>query len=103
MNSSKVSIYQRFLDYSLIRSIWYSELIPKDFSPEFILDSIQFILENNTFHFVGDFYKQIKGTAVRTKMAPTYIILVMGYFEEILYQKVEKELNQKIREHLKYS
>nr|XP_034325343.1 uncharacterized protein LOC117689218 [Crassostrea gigas] len=38
-----------------------------------------------------------------TKMAPTYSILVMGYFEEILYQKAEKELDQKISEHLKHS
>lgn len=80
----------------------HPELIPRDFSPDFILDSIQFILENNTFHFDGDFYKQIKGTAMGTKMAPTYSILAMGYFEEILYQKVEKELDQKISEHLKH-
>jgi hypothetical protein len=44
-------------------------------------------LENNTFHFDGEFYKHIKGTAMGTKMAPTYSILVTGYFEEMLYQK----------------
>ena len=33
----------------------------------------------------------------------TYSTLVMGYFEEILYQKAEKELDQKISEHLKHS
>lgn len=65
----------------------HPELFPRKFSPDFILDSIQFILENNTFYFDGNFYKQIKGTAIGTKMAHTFIILVMGYFEVILYKK----------------
>ncbi|XP_062586434.1 uncharacterized protein LOC134248002 [Saccostrea cucullata] len=79
----------------------YPELIPRNISSEFILDSVRFILENNTFHFDGDFYKQIKGTAMGTKMAPTYSILVMGFFEETLYQKVSDELGQEIGKHLR--
>ena len=58
----------------------YQELIPKNFTPEFIINSIQFILWNNTCHFDGEFYQQINGTAIGTKMAPTYSILVIGYF-----------------------
>ena len=35
----------------------YPELIPITFTLEFILNSIQFILENNTFQFDGEFYQ----------------------------------------------
>ena len=79
----------------------YPELIPRNFTLEFILNSIQFILENNTFHFDGEFYQQIKGTAMGTKMAPTYSILVMGYFEEILYQKIEEEMDKETGEYIR--
>jgi hypothetical protein len=33
----------------------YPELIPGNFSLDFIIDSVKFILENNTFHFDGEF------------------------------------------------
>ena len=79
----------------------YPELIPITFTLEFILNLIQFILENNTFHFDGEFYQQIKGTAMGTKMAPTYSILVMGYFEEILYQKIEEEMDKETGEYIR--
>ena len=81
----------------------HPELIPRNFSKEFILESIKFILENNTFHFDGEFYKQIKGTAMGTKMAPAYSILVMGYFEEILCQKVNDEMGQELGQNLRLS
>ena len=31
-------------------------------------------------------------------MAPTYSILVVGYFDEILYQKIEVEMDQETGE-----
>ena len=31
-------------------------------------------------------------------MAPTYSILVMGYFEEILYQKIDEKMDQETDE-----
>ena len=34
-------------------------------------------------------------------MAPTYSILVMGYFEEILYHKIEEELDQETGEYIR--
>ena len=36
-----------------------------------------------------------------TKTTPTYSILVMGYFEEILYQKIEEEMDQEISEYIR--
>ena len=38
-----------------------------------------------------------------TKMAPAYSILVMGYFEEILCQKVNEEMGQELGQNLRLS
>ena len=46
--------------------------IPSRFTAEFILDSLVFIISNNTFEFNNLFYIQTKGTLMGTKMAPTY-------------------------------
>ena len=48
----------------------------------FILEATKFILENNTFQFNDKYYIQISGTAMGTKMAPTYATLTMGFLEE---------------------
>ena len=55
----------------------FGDEIPCRFKKEFILDAIQFILENNTFEFNNTFYRQIKGTAMGTKVAPTYATLIV--------------------------
>ena len=34
-----------------------------------------------------------------TKMASTYSILVIGYFQEILYQKIEEEMDKETGEY----
>ena len=38
---------------------------------------------------------------METKMAPIYSILVMGCFEEILYQKIEEEMDQETSEYIR--
>ena len=48
----------------------------------FILSAINLILKNNYFQFQDEVYLQLSGTAMGTKMAPTYAILVMGFLEE---------------------
>ena len=55
------------------------------FPKEFIVEGLRIVLENNTFFFDGHYYLQIKGTAMGTKVAPTYATLVMGYLETKLY------------------
>ena len=67
----------------------YKHEIPTRFSKDFIIDSLRFILENNTFQFNNEFYRQTKGTAMGTKVAPTYATLTIGYLENILYEKVK--------------
>ena len=66
------------------------ETLPERISKEFIIQGMKFILENNFFLFNGKAYKQIKGTAMGTKVAPTYANLVMGYWETFLYKEVAK-------------
>ena len=66
----------------------YPEEKKKDFLNNFILEAIKLILENNTFCFNNDFYKQIKGTAMGTKFAPVYATLSIGHLEVKLYEKV---------------
>lgn len=68
----------------------YKNFIARPFSKEFILEAISIVLKENTFHFDGKFYRQIQGTAMGTKMAPTYATLVMGYLEKQLYSKYEQ-------------
>lgn len=74
-------------------SFWldkHPELIPHRFSKQFIIEGIQIILENNNFSFNGSFYNQTKGTAMGTKMAPSYATLVLGFLEEQLYTKLKE-------------
>ena len=66
----------------------YPEINKHRFSHNFILEAIKLILENNTFCFNNEFYKQIKGTAMGTKFAPIYATLTIEYLEVKLYEKV---------------
>ena len=72
----------------------HPELIHNRFSKEFILEGLSIILENNIFLFNGSFYNQRKGTAMGTKVAPTYATLVLGYLEELMYEKITLEKGQ---------
>ena len=49
-----------------------------------LLRALKFILENNSFHFNGNYYRQVKGTAMGTKVAPVYATLTLGYLEQKL-------------------
>ena len=65
--------------------------IPERFTNDFIIRSLEIILERNAFDFNGNIYKQCKGTAMGTKVAPTYATLVLGYLEEKLYNILENK------------
>ena len=75
---------------------FWLETCPREMSRisnDFILSGIRLILENNTFHFNGIFYKQLKGTAMGTKMAPMYATLTLGYLEKKLYASIYNDYN----------
>ena len=67
----------------------YGTFSARKFSKQFILEAISLVLKNNTFQFdyMHKFFKQIQGTAMETKMAPTHATLVIGYLEKQLYSK----------------
>ena len=51
---------------------------------EVLVTLTRLILTNNIFEFDGKFYRQIQGTAMGTKMAPSYAILFMAQLENAL-------------------
>lgn len=72
---------------------YWLEKVPNKFgriSNKFILSALSLILENNTFQFDGDHFRQLVGTAMGTKCAPTYATLTLGFLEERLYGTIGK-------------
>ena len=66
-------------------SFWldkFPELIANRYNKAFITDALKIVLENNIFSFNNNYFKQIKGTAMGTKVAPTYATLVLAFLEE---------------------
>ena len=60
----------------------YRNLIPSRFSRNFILESLNFLLKNNIFEFIGELYRQLTGTAMGATFASFYACLTIGYLEE---------------------
>ena len=77
----------------------YKEDIPPRFNIPFILESIDFILKNNTCVFDNEYFLQIQGIAMGTAFAPTYANLSMGYHEIKLYDLIELNYNLDIRQY----
>jgi hypothetical protein len=76
-------------------------IVQDRFSKEFILETVKIILERNVFYFDGKFYRQKGGTAMGTKMAPTYATLVLGYLEHILYEQLLNSYGQKFASYVR--
>lgn len=51
-------------------------------SNSMLVKLLEFVLTLNDFEFNGDYYLQLFGTAIGTKVAPSYANLVMSIFEE---------------------
>ena len=75
-------------------------MIDTRFETQFIIKAVKIILEENIFNFDDQVYRQIKGTAMGTKVAPSYANLVMGFLEEKLYSQVEEHFDQTFKEFL---
>ena len=87
-------------------SFWYDkhkDHLPKLVSKEMILEGLRVVLENNVFKFGDKWFLQKKGTAMGTKVAPTYATLVLGYLEEQLYVKVSSEFNDEVANYVRES
>ena len=48
----------------------------------YIIELLELVLTNNHFEFNGRYYHQLSGTAMGTKLAPSYANLFMTQFEE---------------------
>ena len=55
---------------------------PEPSHTKHIIDLAKLVLELNTFQFEDGFYLQVHGTAMGTRMAPSYANIFMGVFEE---------------------
>lgn len=51
--------------------------IDNRFTKELLLEATDLVLKNNVFTFNGKYFHQVKGTAMGTKMAPTYATLCL--------------------------
>ncbi|MCG8076000.1 MAG: GIY-YIG nuclease family protein, partial [Candidatus Thiodiazotropha taylori] len=78
----------------------YPELISERFSKDFILEGLKLILENNNFSFNDLHFNQSKGTAMGTKVAPTYATLVLGFLEETLYENIKLEMGEQFGQYV---
>lgn len=72
------------------------QLISDRYCDDFIIKSLNLILTNNFFSFEDDIYIQNSGTAMGTKLAPTYAILVMGYLEYKMYKMIKQVYPEEI-------
>ncbi|XP_062602273.1 uncharacterized protein LOC134263937, partial [Saccostrea cucullata] len=66
----------------------YPDVLNNRFQRDFILEALKLVLDNNTFEFADHHYLQIKGTAMGTKVAPTYATLTLGYLEHKLHDQL---------------
>lgn len=67
----------------------YPDSLHPRISQDFVKNSLKVILENNSFSFGNRYFLQIQGTAMGTKMAPTYANLTLAYLEKTLYTKIK--------------
>ena len=54
-------------------------------------------------HFNGIFYRQKLGTAMGTKVAPTYASFVIGFLEERLFVTMEENFGQHFGNYIRMS
>ena len=79
----------------------YGQIVDQRFPSNFLIEALKIVLEHNTFNFNGKNYLQISGTAMGTKVAPTYATLVMGYLEDQMYQQVETRFDTEFKNYIK--
>ena len=56
-----------------------------------LIELAEYILKNNIFEHNTSFYKQLRETAIGTKMAPPYAIIFMGDLEEKILKDCDKK------------
>ena len=59
----------------------------KEPSPEKLLRLAELVLTLNCFSFADNYFKQIKGVAMGTKVGPSYANLFVGYIEHQFFNQ----------------
>ncbi len=77
------------------------DMLPGRFTCAFICDAINIILKNNVFFFNDQYYEQINGTAMGTKVAPSYANLTMAFLEENMYEKCLDKYDEPVANYIK--
>ena len=67
----------------------------KTVSTDSLIELAECVLKNNIFEHNTSFYKQLRGSAIGTKMAPPYAILFMDDLEEKILKDFRKSLKEK--------
>ena len=67
--------------------VWEARAV-KDPPTQILINLLTLVLKCNNFEFNGKHYLQIQGTAMGTKMAPSYANIFMGRLERRLLQSV---------------
>ena len=62
----------------------------KTVSTDTLIDLAECVLKNNIFEHDSSFLKQLRGTAIGTKMAPPYAIVFLGDLEEKILKESDK-------------
>jgi hypothetical protein len=62
------------------REVWNNRISQRP-SIESLIQLLEHVLKFNNFVFNGEYYLQISGTAMGTKMAPSYANIFMGRLE----------------------
>ena len=57
---------------------------------EILVEMLNIVLKNNVIEFNNEFFLQLQGTAMGTKMAPAYANIFMGSIEETL-QNIDRD------------
>ena len=78
----------------------FPNLLHPRFNISFVTESIEFILENWTFHFNGNYFSLKKGTVTGTEVSPTYANLAMAFLEIKLYQKTKERFGEEIHNYV---
>ena len=73
----------------------YKQLLPTRFNVNFVLEAMEFVLDNNTGYFNGNFYRQVTGTSTGIKPAPTYADLSIGYLEILAFYEIRSKFGTK--------
>jgi hypothetical protein len=68
----------------------------KQIPTDFLIRLLKLVLEGNIFEFNGEFWRQLLGTAMGTRVAPTYANVFMNFLESKMLEDCPDRLKRLI-------